>query len=188
MSPETEHKKHVGKDIYLGERAFAGFIPVGETDYRDGISPRLYCGGVARRHPGRHRGTGVAGLCRDCDRSRRDPDLVLIARTDARGVHDLDTAIQRAREYVEAGADWIFPEALASAEEFKALIHIAPEEPLGHANLGLAYLRMNDQLVNAEKSLDQALKLSPNSSEIKFIIKIFLSKLKMNKSFSLLIK
>ena len=57
-----------------------------------------------------------------------------------------------------------------SAEEFKALIHIAPEEPLGHANLGLAYLRMNDQLVNAEKSLDQALKLSPNSSEIKFII------------------
>ena len=57
-----------------------------------------------------------------------------------------------------------------SAEEFKALIHIAPEEPLGHANLGLAYLRMNDQLVNAEKSLDQALKLSPNNSEIKFII------------------
>lgn len=52
--------------------------------------------------------------------ARRDPDLVLIARTDARGVHELDTAIQRAREYVEAGADWIFPEALASAEEFKA--------------------------------------------------------------------
>ena len=52
--------------------------------------------------------------------ARRDPDLVLIARTDARGVHDLNTAIQRAREYVEAGADWIFPEALANAEEFKA--------------------------------------------------------------------
>ena len=52
--------------------------------------------------------------------ARRDPNLVLIARTDARGVHDLNTAIQRAREYVEAGADWIFPEALASAEEFKA--------------------------------------------------------------------
>ena len=51
-----------------------------------------------------------------------------------------------------------------SAEEFKALIHIAPEEPLGHANLGLSYLRMNDQLVNAEKSLDQALKLSPDNS------------------------
>jgi len=52
--------------------------------------------------------------------ARRDPNLVLIARTDARGVHDLNTAIQRAREYVEAGADWIFPEALANAEEFKA--------------------------------------------------------------------
>lgn len=52
--------------------------------------------------------------------ARHDPDLVLIARTDARGVHDLDTAIQRAQDYVEAGADWIFPEALANADEFEA--------------------------------------------------------------------
>lgn len=50
--------------------------------------------------------------------ARADSDLVLIARTDARGVADLDEALFRARRYLEAGADWIFPEALASRDEF----------------------------------------------------------------------
>jgi len=50
--------------------------------------------------------------------ARRDPNLVLIARTDARGVTGLDDAIHRAGEYLAAGADWIFPEALADAGEF----------------------------------------------------------------------
>ena len=47
------------------------------------------------------------------------PTLVLVARTDARSVEGLDAAIERARSYVEAGADAIFPEALESAEEFR---------------------------------------------------------------------
>ncbi|MCG7318947.1 methylisocitrate lyase [Brevibacillus laterosporus] len=47
------------------------------------------------------------------------PSLVLVARTDARSVEGLDAAIERARSYVEAGADAIFPEALESAEEFR---------------------------------------------------------------------
>jgi len=50
--------------------------------------------------------------------ARRDPDLVLIARTDARGSEGLDAALDRARQYLAAGADWIFPEALADREEF----------------------------------------------------------------------
>jgi methylisocitrate lyase len=50
---------------------------------------------------------------------RRDPDFVILARTDARGVESLEEAISRARRYVQAGADWIFPEALASREEFE---------------------------------------------------------------------
>jgi len=50
--------------------------------------------------------------------ARADSDLVLIARTDARGVTDLDDALSRARRYLDAGADWIFPEALVSREEF----------------------------------------------------------------------
>ncbi len=50
--------------------------------------------------------------------ARNDPDLVLIARTDARGVTSLDDAIARAQAYLAAGADWIFPEALQTEEEF----------------------------------------------------------------------
>ncbi len=46
-------------------------------------------------------------------------DILIIARTDARGVEGLDSAIERARIYVKAGADIIFPEALTSEEEFK---------------------------------------------------------------------
>src|SRR2546422_1976617 len=52
--------------------------------------------------------------------ARRDPDFLIVARTDARAVEGLDGAIKRARAYVEAGADAIFPEGLESAEEFKA--------------------------------------------------------------------
>jgi methylisocitrate lyase len=51
--------------------------------------------------------------------ARLDPDLILIARTDARGVTSLDDAIERAKRYLAAGADWIFPEALASKDEFE---------------------------------------------------------------------
>jgi len=50
--------------------------------------------------------------------ARSDPDLVIIARTDARGVTGIEDAIERAEAYLAAGADWIFPEALASREEF----------------------------------------------------------------------
>lgn len=50
--------------------------------------------------------------------ARNDESLVIIARTDARGVSGMDDALARARMYVEAGADWIFPEALTSEEEF----------------------------------------------------------------------
>jgi methylisocitrate lyase len=52
--------------------------------------------------------------------ARADDATVIIARTDARGVEGFDAAIERARQYVSAGADWIFPEALASREEFAA--------------------------------------------------------------------
>lgn len=50
--------------------------------------------------------------------ARGDDSLVLIARTDARAVTSLDDAIERAKRYIDAGADWIFPEALASPVEF----------------------------------------------------------------------
>lgn len=49
--------------------------------------------------------------------ARRDPDFLIIARTDARGVGSYDDAVERAAAYVKAGADAIFPEALESREE-----------------------------------------------------------------------
>jgi methylisocitrate lyase len=60
----------------------------------------------------------MAGKIRAAVSTRRDPDFVIVARTDARSVEGFDGALQRAREYVAAGADMIFPEALESVEEF----------------------------------------------------------------------
>jgi methylisocitrate lyase len=51
--------------------------------------------------------------------SKGDDSLVILARTDARGVESLDAAIDRAKRYLDAGADWIFPEALADRGEFE---------------------------------------------------------------------
>jgi len=51
--------------------------------------------------------------------ARRDPDLVIMARTDARAVFGLEAAIERAQAYVTAGADMIFIEAPQTVEELK---------------------------------------------------------------------
>jgi methylisocitrate lyase len=61
--------------------------------------------------------------------AREDPSLVIIARTDARGVTDLADAVERAKQYLDAGADWIFPEALQSKDEFEQFAR-AIEAPL----------------------------------------------------------
>src|SRR5438309_10845357 len=60
----------------------------------------------------------MAAKLRAAVAARRDPDFVIIARTDARGVNGFDDAVRRARFYLEAGADGIFPEALETADEF----------------------------------------------------------------------
>ncbi len=62
----------------------------------------------------------MAAKIRAAVSARRDPDFVIVARTDARGVHGLDEVLRRARLYVEAGADALFPEALQSQAEFQS--------------------------------------------------------------------
>ena len=52
---------------------------------------------------------------------RRDPDFLIMARTDIRGVEGLAAAVDRAKALVDAGADAIFPEAMESLEEFAAI-------------------------------------------------------------------
>jgi methylisocitrate lyase len=60
----------------------------------------------------------MARRIRAAVKARSDPDFFLIARTDARGVTGLQDAIDRARRYLDAGADGIFPEGLQSRDEF----------------------------------------------------------------------
>jgi methylisocitrate lyase len=60
----------------------------------------------------------MAAKIRTAVAARRDPGFVIVARTDARSVEGFESAVDRARLYLEAGADMIFPEALESAEEF----------------------------------------------------------------------
>lgn len=59
----------------------------------------------------------MVGKIRAAVDARRDPDLVLIARTDAAAVHGLEEAISRARAFAEAGADVLFVEAPTSEDD-----------------------------------------------------------------------
>ena len=53
--------------------------------------------------------------------ARRDPDLLIMARTDAAAVHGFEAAVERAAKFAEAGADILFVEAVTSADEIRAL-------------------------------------------------------------------
>lgn len=50
-----------------------------------------------------------------------DPNFLIIARTDARATEGLEKTIERAKAYVDAGAEMIFPEALQNEKEFEAM-------------------------------------------------------------------
>ncbi|WP_175846695.1 isocitrate lyase/PEP mutase family protein [Burkholderia arboris] len=53
--------------------------------------------------------------------ARVDPNLLIVARTDAAAVHGIDDAIERAHRYAEAGADVLFIEAMESQEDVERL-------------------------------------------------------------------
>ncbi|MDQ1573187.1 MAG: methylisocitrate lyase [Actinomycetota bacterium] len=53
--------------------------------------------------------------------ARRDPNLLIMARTDIRAIDGVEAAITRAKQLVDAGADAIFPEAMADLAEFEAV-------------------------------------------------------------------
>ena len=62
--------------------------------------------------------------------ARTDADFCIIARTDARGVHGLDDAIERARVFAKLGVDAIFVEAPQSEEELAEIPQRLPGVPL----------------------------------------------------------
>jgi carboxyvinyl-carboxyphosphonate phosphorylmutase len=72
----------------------------------------------------------MAAKIRAAADARADPDFVIIARTDARAVEGFDQAIARARQYLQAGADVLFIEALTSAAEAAEAAGAFPGVPL----------------------------------------------------------
>lgn len=62
--------------------------------------------------------------------ARRSPDFVIIARTDARAVEGIASAIDRARRYRDAGADVLFMEAAANDDEVAAVAAVLSDVPL----------------------------------------------------------
>jgi 2-methylisocitrate lyase-like PEP mutase family enzyme len=61
--------------------------------------------------------------------ARKNPDLFIVARTDARAVHGLDDALRRGEEFLKLGVDGLFVEAPQSIEELE-IIGRSFDEPL----------------------------------------------------------
>ena len=81
---------------------------------------------------------------------RRDPDFVVVARTDVRAVEGLAATIERARALVDAGADAIFPEALVGLAEFEAVAEAVGVPVLANmTEFGKGELHTVDQLRDA---------------------------------------
>ena len=80
---------------------------------------------VVSKRCGHRPGKAVVGVEEMTDRieaavdSRTDPDFVVMARTDAVAVEGLQSAIERACRYRDAGADMIFPEALSGLDQYR---------------------------------------------------------------------
>jgi methylisocitrate lyase len=80
---------------------------------------------VGQKRCGHRPGKEVVSLQEMVDRvkaavdAKTDSSFVLMARTDAAAVEGLDSAIERAVAYVEAGADMIFPEAMGSLDDYR---------------------------------------------------------------------
>jgi methylisocitrate lyase len=79
--------------------------------------------------------------------ARRDPNLLIMARTDIRAVEGMQAAIDRAKALVDAGADAIFPEAMKDLAEFEAMRNAIDVPMLANmTEFGKSELFTNDQL------------------------------------------
>lgn len=86
--------------------------------------------------------------------ARRDPNLLVMARTDVRGVDGFDAAVDRARALVDAGADAIFPEAMRDLAEFEAIANAVEVPVLANmTEFGKSELFTTDQLADAGVSI-----------------------------------
>ncbi|WP_353893581.1 isocitrate lyase/PEP mutase family protein [Proteinivorax hydrogeniformans] len=123
----------------------------------------------------------MVGKIKAAKAARKDEELVIVARTDARTVHGIDEAIKRAKAYESAGADVIFVESLETKEEMER-IHKELSVPT-LANMvegGRTPLLTNDQL----QDLGYGLVIYPTASTYVYAKAMFglMSKLKSDKT------
>jgi 2,3-dimethylmalate lyase len=112
----------LSRAVSLLERAGASAIQI-----EDQVTPKR-CGHFAGKEI-----VSTAEMQRRLDTAvmtRRDPNFLVIGRTDAYSVEGLDAAIERAERYVEAGADLIFIEAPSTVEEIREIPARLPGIPL----------------------------------------------------------
>ncbi|MGZ8263338.1 MAG: isocitrate lyase/PEP mutase family protein [Burkholderiales bacterium] len=69
--------------------------------------------------------------------ARRDPNFVIVSRTDAAGPHGVDEAIRRLNLYAEAGADALYADALLSKEDIAKVARNVPKPLMVNMGLGL---------------------------------------------------
>ena len=98
--------------------------------------------------------TDMANKIRAAADAKTDENFVLIARTDAAGVNGMDDAIDRAKRYVDAGADMIFPEAMRTEKDFETF-RAAIDVPLlaNMTEFGKSKLLNKQQLENLGMNL-----------------------------------
>lgn len=86
--------------------------------------------------------------------ARTDPDFVIMARTDALAVEGLEAAIDRARAYVEAGADMLFPEAITELPMYRQFADAVPVPILANiTEFGATPLFTTDELRSANVAM-----------------------------------
>lgn len=87
--------------------------------------------------------------------ARRDPAFFVMARTDALAVEGLGAAIDRARKYVDAGADGIFAEALTELDHYREFSKALPGVPLlaNMTEFGKTELFTTEELAGAGASM-----------------------------------
>jgi methylisocitrate lyase len=109
---------HVERTVRLFEAAGAAGLHL-----EDQVLPKR-CGHLSGK--GLVEPETMAAKIRAAVAARHDPDFLIVARTDARTVEGFNAAVRRARIYLDAGADMIFPEALESVDEFARFARAVP--------------------------------------------------------------
>ena len=61
----------------------------------------------------------MVGKIKECVKAKKDKNFKIIARSDAKEVEGIDKMIDRCKAYIDAGAEIIFPEALANEKDFE---------------------------------------------------------------------